>query len=92
MENAMTKYCLSRSASSGLLATAAAAVLMAAAPMTSASAQTVGHGAYGYRNLEANSDCGTFLAQPGYASGFTAQACQGVVRGGASTVASRHSY
>lgn len=94
----MTFRSLARSTVGGSLAAAIAAAFLASAPISSASAGTygprdaanAGYGDTGYRSLEADSDCGTFLAQPPYVNGFTAQACQGVVRGGASTIASRH--
>ncbi len=79
----MTFRSLARPTVGGWLAAAVAAAFLASAPNSSASAGTysprdaanAGYGGYGYQSLEADSDCGTFLAQPGYANGFTAQAC-----------------
>jgi hypothetical protein len=96
MEKTMTKCLLSGSTSRSLLAATIAAALMAAAPLASASAQSVYQRApvasehYGEQAVEADSDCGTILAQPGYASGFTEQACQNVVPGEAASLDSRH--
>jgi hypothetical protein len=96
----MTDHLFARATINGLTAATFVAALMALAPIGSASAgayapryaSNQSYSAASNRDVEADSDCGTLLAQPGYASGFTAQSCMGVTRGVASNVQSRHMY
>ena len=87
----MTYRLLSGPVAGSALVAGLAALFMAAAPIASASAQMAsGYAArgWGYARhdaVEADSDCGTMLARPPYANGFTEQACQGVVPGWANS-------
>jgi hypothetical protein len=100
MESAMTCRLWRRPTSKGWLATAVVATALAAAPIASASAQTASrpdHGFWtdlfggdaGQSGAEADSFCGTFLAQPPYANGQTIAACQGFVPGQANVPSGR---
>lgn len=100
MESAMTSRLRRRSTSKGWLATAVVAAALAAA-VAPASAQAASRadgdrgfwtdvfGGGGQSTAEADSFCGTFLAQPPYANGQTIAACQGYVPGQANAPSGR---
>lgn len=71
----MTDHRLPYSTVSGPLCTAVAAAFLASAPINSAAAAGSEGAATGFlQDLQAQ--CGTVLAQPGFASGAAAAACQ----------------
>ena len=71
----MTAHRLRFSTVSASLCTAVAAVFLASAPISSAAAAGSNAATGGLEDLQ--SQCGTLLAQPGFASGATLAACQG---------------
>jgi hypothetical protein len=81
MENTMTDHRLPYSTVSASLCAAIAAAFLASAPISSAaaagSAGSEGASTGNLQDLQAQ--CGTVLAQPGFASGADAAACQGYV-------------